>query len=232
MVRKKVGGSRLKSGERVAVLTLLLFPLLVAAGFMTPGWVRLIAIAEVAEMAMRDPVRDRVGPYGHRPLSTRRGLFASSSADPAGFSEMFSPFDYQSGMVVEQMARVSVLDRGSGVSILDRGLGVSILDLGAEGSVFDDGYGDWIFADPVGQAPMQVVFRDVVKAQTKASSAWAQGTRMDPLFLCGTLHAANCVTDDDMTSPTFVREVVPEPNTALLMGLGLLGLGVARRRSV
>ena len=53
------------------------------------------------------------------------------------------------------------------------------------------------------------------------------------LPLCGTLFAGNCVRDDDFTSG-FVIEVdpqpVPEPDTAALMALGMLGLAWQGRR--
>ena len=203
---KKLGWARWYNGERVAVLSLLLFPLFVAGGFATPGWVRLIAQAEVAEMETRDIVRDRIGPYGHRPLSMKRGLFSSSTVDLVELDGMFAPADYQSGLLVDQMARVSV---------------------------FESTYGKWNSAAPAGQAPMSVIFPDFLAAQDKASTVWAKVSIQEPLALCPTLHAANCVTDDDMTPPTFfVRQVVPEPSTALLLALGLCGMSVARRYSV
>jgi len=202
MVWGRIGQQLLHNRERVAVMVLLAFPLLALAGFMTPGWVRLVAIAEVAEMDPRDTVRDRIGPYGHRPLFLPRSALVSSTLD---VDDMFTPSDYQSIDVVEQLARVSA---------------------------FDAGYGEWIAATDVGgQKPIEVVFKDALAAEIKASSAWAKDGPLKLLLLCGTLHSTNCVTDDDMTSPTFVvREVVPEPNTALLLGVGLLALGARRQR--
>lgn len=206
MGRKKLVGGRWYNGERMALLSLLLFPIFVAGGFATPGWVRLIAEAEVAEMDPRDIVRDRVGPYGHRPLFVNGDLFSSSTTDLIELDRLFTSYDYQSGALVEQMARVSV---------------------------FESTHGGWISADPAGQTPMSVIFRDFLAAQDKASTVWAKVSVQEPLALCATLHAANCVTDDDMTSPTFVvRQVVPEPSTALLLALGLCGMSVARRYSI
>ncbi len=44
------------------------------------------------------------------------------------------------------------------------------------------------------------------------------------------LHASNCVRDDDLTSVGIVLTIpVPEPGTATLFLLGLLGLALAGR---
>ena len=204
MVWGRIRQQLFRNRERIVVMMLLAFPLLVSGGFLTPGWVRLIAVAEVAEMEPRDTVRDRVGPYGHRPLFLPRTARGSTALYALDFDNMFNPSDYQSINVVDQLARVSA---------------------------FDSSYGEWIAVDDVGQAPIEVVFKDALAAEVMASSAWAKDDSMQLLLLCGVLHSANCVTDDDMTSPTLiVREVVPEPNTALLLGVGLLILGARRQR--
>ena len=56
----------------------------------------------------------------------------------------------------------------------------------------------------------------------------------DLLPLCGTLHAGNCVRDDDLTSPGVAIEEgqpIPEPGTAVLVAWGLAALGCRRRAS-
>jgi hypothetical protein len=52
------------------------------------------------------------------------------------------------------------------------------------------------------------------------------------LPLCGTLHAGNCVRDDDFTGGGGNIEdaqPIPEPGTSVLVALGLTALGLHRR---
>jgi uncharacterized protein (TIGR03382 family) len=66
--------------KRFALIKLMfgLFPLLVAGGFLAPGWVQLLAIAQDGEEIGRAAVVDRIGPYGRRPLLVPRDLFIGS----------------------------------------------------------------------------------------------------------------------------------------------------------
>ncbi len=204
MVRVKRSLRLLQRRERAAALTLILFPVLVAGGFLTPGWVRLVAEAGVAETEQRDPVRDRVGVYGHRPLYRWQDLSASSSSELFGFESLFAVADYQSRGGIGQQSLVPALDSG---------------------------YGEGIAANGLVQSPLIVIFEDYLAARDKAEKAWAKDGLMELLGLCGALHGANCVTDDDLSSPRWVVRAVPEPNTAILVALGLLALSASARRS-
>ena len=206
MVQEKARDKRSQNRERVAVFVLMLFPLLVAGGFFTPGWVRLIAVAQMAELDHRDPVRDRIGPYGRRPLSVPRDLFAGSTTELLDLDELFGAADHQSRTMFEQQRRVFAFDRS---------------------------YGNWIALDDLEQQPQEIVFKDALIDEIQAQAIAAVDGPMVLLGLCDTLHGTNCVTSDDLTAVSVpVQAVVPEPNTAALLALGLLAFAVASRRTV
>jgi uncharacterized protein (TIGR03382 family) len=183
-----------------------LFPLLVAAGFLAPGWVQLLAIAQIGDEPARGEVIDRVGPYGHRPLMV--------------------PRDFSSGM------HPALLDLDE---LFLAGRGTPLLPPRHAGGVdaFDRSFGDLIAFDDFGKSDDLVKFKDVL---TDPHSLMVAAARDDDyaLPLCGTLYAGNCVRDDDFSGGFVLTDEdlqpVPEPDTAALMTLGLLGLAWQGRR--
>lgn len=191
--------------KRFALIKLMfgLFPLLVAGGFMAPGWVQLLAVAQVEEDTARAVVVDRIGPYGRRPLLVPRDFSPGFVPELLDLEQLFVGSRSHLGPDDQHPARVPAFDRS---------------------------FGDLIAFDDMGQLTPPVEFKDVLM---DAQSTHLAGL-LDEDFvlpLCGTLYAGNCVRDDDF-SGEFVIDTrpIPEPDTAALMGLGILGLAWQGRR--
>jgi hypothetical protein len=187
---------------------LALFPLLVATGFFAPGFVRLFATAQEDDPGVRAVIVDRIGPYGHRPLLVPRDFSAGFVPELLDLDQLFVLEGGHLDPAGQQVARVSAFDRS---------------------------YGDSITRDGVAQMIMDIVFKDaLMDVEAVPDPVFATMDRDGVnLGVCGTLHAANCIRDDDLTSVSVVLPIpVPEPGTATLLTLGLLGLSLAGRPSV
>jgi hypothetical protein len=189
--------------ERLALVATALFPLLVASGFLAPGLVRVLAVAQEAEPGPRGPVADLVGPFAKRPLALA-GTFGSGT-ELVRVDHLFIGSQYRIEAPAESLARVTSFQRS---------------------------HGDTIVIDDDGQLPQEVVFEDILVRDPPMQVATLELDPSDLLPLCGTLHAANCVRDDDFTTGGVLRgdvQPIPEPSAGALLALGLAALGARRR---
>lgn len=203
MAQGRAQSERSRKRERLTTLVLALFPLLVAVGFFAPGWVHILALAEPAEPGVRNVVVDRVGPWGHRPLMVPRDFSAGFIPELLDLDQLFLSSDFKVDPAGEQLARISAFERS---------------------------YGDSIALDDVGQLALNIVFRDALMQRERQQLLAAADPFGTNLGLCGTLHASNCVRDDDLITGTIVTLPIPEPGSISLLALGLLGLAVAGQR--
>ena len=98
---------------------------------------------------------------------------------------------------------------------------------------FPRSHGDSIVLDDVGEFVEDITFKDILMDEP-AKPMLAGDPDADLLPLCGTLHAGNCVRDDDLVSGGGEVEEgtpIPEPGTGVLLALGLAALGCRRRAS-
>ena len=205
MARSNAAAEGSRKRERFATLLLVLCPLLVTTGFFAPGFVRFLAQAELEEPEERAPVVDRLGPFAHRPLLVPRDFSEGYVPELLDMDELFIERSFKAGHVQrEQVAKVSAFDRS---------------------------FGDSIVRDSVGQLIADLVFKDALMDELPRTLLAALDLEDTNLGLCGSLYAANCVRDDDLTSTSVtVALPVPEPGGVTLLALGLIGLAVCARR--
>jgi hypothetical protein len=206
MAQAQQDGKR-KRLERLALIKLMfgLFPVLVAGGFLAPGWVQWIAVAQVGEESAREPVVDRIGPYGRRPLLVPRDFSTGFVPELLDLDQLFLGSRDRRAPADVQVARVDAFERT---------------------------YGDLIAFDDFGQKHPHVDFKDILMDVQDFLLAAAVDDDFT-LPLCGTLYAGNCVRDDDFSGEFVIdddSQPIPEPDTAALVGLGMLGLAWQGRR--
>jgi len=183
-----------------------LFPLLVAGGFMAPGVIQVLAIAQELTESERAQLVDRTGLYGHRPLLVPRDFSAGFTPELLDLDQLFLGSEYRVQVSADSLARVTSFPRSHGDSI-----------------VIDDN-GDYV---------EDITFKDILMEE-EPPMLLAGDPEADLMPLCGTLHSGNCVRDDDLVSGDIVVEEgtpIPEPGTGVLVALGLIALGCRPRAS-
>ena len=187
--------------ERLAVVFMALFPLLVAAGFLAPAVIQVLAVAQELTESERAPVVDRTNPYAHRPLLVPRDFSAGFIPELLDLDQLFLGSDDHIPLDAGRLARITSFPRS---------------------------HGDAIVLDDVGEFAQDITFKDILMEEP-APMLLAGAPGDDLLPLCGTLHAGNCVRDDDLTSGGAEVEEgqpIPEPGTGVLLALGLTALSV------
>jgi hypothetical protein len=183
-----------------------LFPLLVAGGFMAPNVVRVLAFAQEITESERAPVVDRTNAYARRPLLVPRDFSAGFIPELLDLDQLFLGSEYSLSRSADRLARITSFPRS---------------------------HGDAIVIDDVGDPVEDIVFEDVLMDEPQPMLL-AGDPNAELLPLCGTLHAANCVRDDDFTHTNVEfqeGQPIPEPSTAMLVALGLAAIACRRRIS-
>jgi hypothetical protein len=185
-----------------------LFPLLVAGGFLAPGVIQVLALAQELTESERAPLVDRTSPYARRPLLVPRDFSAGFTPELLDLDQLFLGSEYRVGVSADRLARVASFPRS---------------------------HGDAIVLDDVGEFVKDTTFKDILMDQP-FPRLLAGDPDADLLPLCGTLHAGNCVRDDDLTGgggggDVEEGQLIPEPGTGVLVALGLTALGRRRRAS-
>ena len=189
--------------ERAAVFVMALFPLLVAGGFMAPGIVRVLALAEQGDEFGAPRLRERLTPYDKRPLLLPRDFKPGFIPALPGPDFLYVGSNYRTDLAAEHLSRLMAYTRS---------------------------HADVIILDDSGMYVYEVVFKDVLLPDEIDSEQYVRDDRVTPL--CGTLWMGNCVRFDDFVGSVIEVELVPEPGTAGLFGLGLGLLALVGRRTI
>jgi len=192
--------------DTVLVVHLGFILFVVAGGFLAPGVIQVLALAQELTESERAPIVDRTNPYARRPLMVPRDFSAGFIPELLDLDQLFLGSEYRIQVSADRLARVTSFPRS---------------------------HGDVIALDDVGEFTDDITFKDILMDEP-APTLLADSSDGDLLPLCGTLHAGNCVRDDDLTGGG--REVeegapIPEPGTGVLVALGLTALGWRRRVS-
>ncbi len=192
--------------ERAAVAAMVLFPLLVGAGFLAPGWVHVMAVAQMTSASEQEsePVEDRVGPFARRPLPAPRIFFGGSKPELLDLEPVFVvPWGGENRS-------------GAGSAALIERL-----------ASFPRNEGDYIVIHDIGSPVPEVVFKDALEETMKPLDIAARED-FGIFPLCSSIPFGNCVRFDDLTGRRATgggEQPVPEPSTGLLVALGLLAMG-------
>ncbi len=192
--------------RRLAIVVFSLFPLLVAAGLLSPGFVRVIAAQEASSTP------PGVVEYNGVPsLELRR-------------QPLLVPRDFSPGFIPELLDLDQLFRRvGEDVETSSERL--------ARLLSFPRDHGDAIVIDDVGVPEPEIVFRDALVGDTVADVPLATPQQFLPL--AGTLPLGDGVRFDDFPGTAInlaSTPPIPEPGSGLLVGLGLLILVGLRRR--
>jgi hypothetical protein len=200
---KSGGGSSRREGQKrhgFVAALLALLPLLTIPGVFAPGFIR--AEYEEKELAVfRGPVTFRPIRLSRRPLLVPRDYSPGFMPELLDLEQLFTGARFRP----DGERRISRLP------------------------TFAPKRGDVIVFDDVDMVIADEVFEDLLKPSIVASAD------LDFAELPPTMPLGNGIRYDDLVGGTnppaeFFGPPVPEPGTGLLLGLGLIALGIARRR--
>ena len=192
--------------RRFAIVVFSLFPLLVAAGLFSPGFVRVIAAQEASGTST-----GMIEYNGVPSLELRR-------------LPLLVPRDFSPGFIPE-LLDLDQLFRRAGEEVETSSERLARL------LSFPRDHGDAIVIDDVGVTDPEIVFRDALVGDTVADVPLATPPEFLPLG--GTLPLGDGVRFDDFPGSSInlsSAPPIPEPGSGLLVGLGLLILVGLRRR--
>ena len=184
-----------------------LFPLLVAGGFLAPGVIQVLALAQELTESERAPVVDRTGPYARRPLLVPRDFSAGFIPELLDLDQLFLGGEYRVQVSADRLARVTSFPRS---------------------------HGDAIVLDDVGEFVEDITFKDILMDEPALRRCW-RAIPMPTCCRCAA-RCTRATASAPMTSSAGGGDVeegqpIPEPGTAVLVALGLTALGCRRRAS-
>jgi len=206
MVQEKQRSERSERRERSILTTLLwFFPLLIGAGIMAPGMVKVMAVEDESMGTSPLHLTRRLSRYAHQPLLLPRDFSSGFIPELLDLEHLFSRVDYMADPNAKEHARLPSFPRH---------------------------FGDVIVLDDVDQRIREIVFNDpVLLSQTTAMVFPPPASDLLPLG--GPNPIGPGPRFDDYLGPQIdVGEdfVVPEPSTGLLFGLGITLLGITGRK--
>jgi len=204
MARAKQRPERAERRKRpILVVLFSLFPLLTAVGVFAPGMIRVMAQEGGTYGPRADRITRKLSRFAHQPLLL-----------PRDFGIGFAPelvFDLE-----HLMARKEMIGD-------ERPLRPARLPS------FPRNFGDVIVLDDVDQRVRELVFKDPVLLASKSSTDWPPPAA-DLLPLGGASPIGPGPRFDDYLGPQVdVGNVIPEPSTGLLLGMGLIAVAFGRR---
>jgi hypothetical protein len=203
------GGKRQeRSGRRKRSVLIMLFsmlPLLVAAGIMAPGLVKVMAVEDDQLHPFSVRITRRLSRYAHQPLLLPRDFSVGFIPELLDLEHLFSRVEYMGDPNAYARARIPL---------------------------FPLDFGNVIVLEDVDQKIREIVFKDPVLMNTAQNTPMPPpAADLTPLGGPGPIGPGPRF-DDYLGPQVDVNEdlVVPEPSTGLLFGLGLLILTTLRRR--
>jgi hypothetical protein len=203
-----------RSGRGAAAAAVALFPLLVSAGILAPGWVQ---VALQGGRATRDaPESALPSPFEHQPLPAPRDAPIQIAAVAVELDRVF--------FETELRGAGSAPDAFPGGS----GPGPSPAEI-AQLLSFPRHDTDPIVLDELAPVEQQIVFKDALVPEEVPDVKVLDQSQLF-LPLCNTIPATNCIRFDDFTTVRASAVPIPEPGTGTLVGTGLALLALASRR--